>query len=71
MSEIRVTDEALRDSVDLLGVIHRRRCNWLIACERRGLALIIGEQAAWVVYPPTADDDPAEYAQYWQRMVEQ
>lgn len=66
--KVTVNDEALGNSFDLLGQIQRRQMDALIAHERAELAASCGDYVAWMAYPPTRHDDPAEYAPYWTRL---
>lgn len=66
-----ISDEAITDSGgDLLGQIQRRRVDEYIARERADLAAATDAYTAWMFYPPTPHDDPADYAPYWARLTD-
>jgi hypothetical protein len=66
---MEISREAIEDSGgDLLGQIQQRQADAFIARERAELASICGDYIAWMAYPPTPHDDPAEYAPYWTRL---
>lgn len=66
---MNISDEAITDSGgDLLGEIQRRQTYAYIAKERAALAAVSTDEVAWMAFPPTPDDDPADYAPYWIRL---
>jgi hypothetical protein len=68
---VKISDEALSDSGgDFYGKLQRRLLDGFIAGERAAAAAIFGDYAAWMIYPPTPSDDPAEYAPYWVRLTD-
>lgn len=65
-----ISDEVLVDGLDLIGQLQHRAIDGFIARQRAELAAIADEYTAWMVYPPTPHDDPAEYAPYWVRLTD-
>lgn len=68
---MEINDEAIADSGgDLIGQIQRRGVDVHTARERADLAAATDAYTAWMFYPPTPHDDPAEYAPYWARLTD-
>lgn len=67
---MEISDEALSNSGDFLGQLQRRQIDAYIARERAELSAVTDDYTAWMVYPPTSHDDPAEYAPYWIRLTD-
>lgn len=67
---MEISAEVLGDSVDLIGKVQLRLINGVIAHHRSELAAVCGDWCAWMMYPPTPDDDPKEYAPYWARLTD-
>lgn len=68
---MQISDEVIGPSAgDLLGQIQQRQMDAFISSERAAFAAICGDYAAWMMYPPTRHDDPAEYAPYWARLTD-
>jgi hypothetical protein len=68
---MKITNEVLSTSQgDLLGEIHQRQIDGLIAHHRAELAAVTDDYTAWMIYPPTPHDDPAEWAPYWSRLTD-
>lgn len=68
--EIRISDESITDSVDLIAKLQRHQINAVIKSERAKLAAITSDELAWMVYLPTEDDDPEDWAPYLARASE-
>jgi hypothetical protein len=68
---MKITREAIDgSSVDILAQIQQRNVDAYIARERAELAAVTDDYTAWMFYPPTPHDDPAEYAPYWSRLTD-
>lgn len=68
---MKISNEVIGPSSgDLLGQIRQRQVNAYIARERAELAAVTDEYIAWMFYPPTPHDDPAEYAPYWSHLTD-
>ena len=65
--QIIISDEMLTASVDLMGLIQHQMIDAYIKRERAELAAVTDDYTAWMLYPPTPHDDPAEYEPYWVR----
>lgn len=66
-----VSNEAITgDPIDILGELQLRAADAVIAHQRVALAAVSGDYIAWMAYPPTLNDDPAEYAPYWTRLTQ-
>lgn len=69
MPPIVVSDELLGPTLpDVLRLILRKQHYAMIKKERAELAAVTNDELAWTAYPPTPDDDPAEYKPYWMRL---
>ena len=66
----QISDEVGEWRGDLLGQIQQKQANAFIRSERAELAATCGDYVAWMAYPPTPDDDPAEYEPYWARLTD-
>jgi hypothetical protein len=66
---ITVTAEVIEPNApDLLDTIRRHQTYAIIKAERARLASIYGDEVAWMAFPPTPDDNPAEWEPYWMRL---
>lgn len=55
---------------DFASQIYQRQIDGLIAHQRAEVAAICDDYTAWMMYPPTPSDDPAEWAPYWTRLTD-
>jgi hypothetical protein len=68
---MKITNEVLTTSQsDLIGQIQQRQIDGLIAHHRAELAAVTDDYTAWMIYPPTPHDDPAQWAPYWSRLTD-
>jgi hypothetical protein len=66
-----VGDEVIGPSRgDLIGELQARQVDAYTAKERAALAAVTDDYTAWMMYPPTPHDDPAEYSPYWARLTD-
>jgi hypothetical protein len=63
---LQISSEAIEPlPPDIVAITQAQLINAVIAWHRSELAAVCGVRAAWLAYPPTPDDDPAEWAPYW------
>jgi hypothetical protein len=63
-----ISEESLKDHRDMMAQTQSRLIDGYVARERTKLAAICGDYVAWMMYPPTPHDDPAQWAPYWARL---
>lgn len=71
MPQIRITDEMIAPrGPDLISQLQARQEDAYICLQRAELAAVCGDYTAWMMYPPTPHDDPADYEPYWSRLTD-